>query len=234
MLPVPAAVASGIVLLSVHASLAEWDLEGLSTAWMRWIEKGFNKPDSQEQRMEDALQKMMMENYRRAIRYVAHFVGGPGAVCPVPDAAAAGLCHCSPVCGGLGALCLHLVGGKIAPHLQHVSTADGVVTCRSHRLYHQHALCRGGRLQLLLGCLGGLSCVWGCCHSRPACYDPMSGLGLCGGSCMLLRAGGETPQSSVAFPLWSGCRLGLRMRSLNHGPGVGTKLHQSFIPVGRR
>ncbi|CAE7866671.1 unnamed protein product [Symbiodinium microadriaticum] len=75
MLPVPAAVASGIVLLSVHASLAEWDLEGLSTAWMRWIEKGFKKPDSQEQRMEDALQKMMMENYRRAIRYVAHFVG---------------------------------------------------------------------------------------------------------------------------------------------------------------
>ena len=77
VLPLPAAVACGVVVLTVHAALAEWDLKGLSTAWLSWIEKGaekLKKPDLQEQRMEDALQKMMMEHYKRAIRYLAHFL----------------------------------------------------------------------------------------------------------------------------------------------------------------
>ncbi|CAE7866675.1 unnamed protein product [Symbiodinium microadriaticum] len=77
VLPLPAAVACGIVVLSVHAALAEWDLKGLSTAWLSWVKKGaekLKKPDLQEQRMEDALQKMMMEHYKRAIRYLAHFL----------------------------------------------------------------------------------------------------------------------------------------------------------------
>ncbi|CAE7400346.1 unnamed protein product [Symbiodinium sp. CCMP2592] len=77
MLPVPTAVACGIVVLSVHAALAEWDLEGLSTTWLSWIEKGaqkLKKLELYEHCMEDALQKMMMENYKRIIRYLAHFL----------------------------------------------------------------------------------------------------------------------------------------------------------------
>ena len=74
MLAVPAGVACGIVVLSVHATLADWDLDGLSKA-LSWIEKGFKKPDVQEQRMEDALRKMMVQHLQQAIRCVAHFLG---------------------------------------------------------------------------------------------------------------------------------------------------------------
>ena len=74
MLPVPVAVACSIVVLSVHAALADWSLEGLSTACLSWIEKGFKKRELQEQRMEDALRKMMVEHYQQALRYVAHFL----------------------------------------------------------------------------------------------------------------------------------------------------------------
>ena len=74
MLSIPAAVACGIVVLSVHAASAEWNLQGWSTAWLSWIEQGFKKRELQEQRMEDALRKMMVEHYQQALRYVAHFL----------------------------------------------------------------------------------------------------------------------------------------------------------------
>mmetsp|Transcript_934 Transcript_934/g.2190 ORF Transcript_934/g.2190 Transcript_934/m.2190 type:complete len:555 (+) Transcript_934:61-1725(+) len=74
MLAVPASVACGIVVLSVHAALADWDLDGLSKAWLSWIEKRFQQPDVQEQRMEAALRKMMVQHLQQAIRYVAHFL----------------------------------------------------------------------------------------------------------------------------------------------------------------
>ncbi|CAE7029136.1 unnamed protein product [Symbiodinium sp. CCMP2456] len=61
-------MACGIVVLSTHAAFADWDLKG----WLSWIEKGLKKPDLHEQRMEDALRKMMMEHFQGALRYLAH------------------------------------------------------------------------------------------------------------------------------------------------------------------
>ena len=160
-------------------------------------------------------------------------LGRRTAVSHLPHAAAAELCLCSPVCGCLCASSWLLVGGEIAPHLRNASTADGAVARRSHLPRRHHTLLRGSRLQLSLG-FRGLACVWGCSHSRPACLHPLSGLGLCSGSCVLLRTGWHTPRSSVALPLQSGCHPGHGMRSRSYGPGLGTNLQQSFIPVGRR
>ncbi|CAE7365950.1 unnamed protein product [Symbiodinium sp. CCMP2592] len=76
MLPSPATVACGIVFLSVHATLADLDLEGLSTAFLSWMQKRMErpkKPELHEQLMEDAMGKMMMEHYQQVVRYVSHF-----------------------------------------------------------------------------------------------------------------------------------------------------------------
>ena len=235
MLAVPASVACGIVVLSVHAALADWDLDGLSKAWLSWIEKGFQQPDVQEQRMEAALRKMMVQHLQQAIRYVAHFLVAlvlfllyrmqqqPDSVTVVQFVA----------------VLVHYLCAWWVARSQLTFNMLRLITLLSHAghtffIVNTHTLFRGSGLPLALGCLGGLSRVRGCCHSRPASYDPMSGLGLCGGSCMLLRTGGETPRSSVAFPLWAGYHPGLGMRGLNHGPELVPSLHQSFIPVGRR
>ncbi|CAE7696197.1 unnamed protein product [Symbiodinium sp. CCMP2456] len=76
MLPAPAAVACVIVFLSVHATLAGWDLEGVSAACLSWIQRRsekLKKPELQDRLMEDAMKKMMMEHYQQVLRYVSHF-----------------------------------------------------------------------------------------------------------------------------------------------------------------
>ncbi|CAE7941154.1 unnamed protein product [Symbiodinium sp. KB8] len=76
MLPAPAALACGIVFLPVHATLAGWDLEGLLTAWLSWIQKRaetLKKPELQDRLVEDAMKKMMLEHYQQVLRYVSNF-----------------------------------------------------------------------------------------------------------------------------------------------------------------
>ena len=61
---------------AAKATLAGWDLEGLSSAWLSWIEsraEKLKKPELQDQLMENAMRKMLMEHYQQAVRYATHF-----------------------------------------------------------------------------------------------------------------------------------------------------------------